>query len=278
MLNKVFAGFVVVFWAAMMAALLRVEIFPEPTIFDMYPTKRVLKKIFANPVPARLNIYRGAPKGEPIGFCRIEIHPKLNGEMTEELSPAQQPDTYEVSSDLKMKLSLFGMTSFVRLRGKSIFNQKLQLKDFDMTTRIGGSRVRVTGDDVTKKMKVLFDFGDIHDERTFDFNQIRGAGFANMFGMPGLANFSLPGNGGLPNLFTVVSGSGASPPQPVTTAYFDLLPIAGGSMRVYVIDSKVDDHMWTKIWVSETDGEVLKVSTSFGLEMVSNWINVEASR
>ena len=79
MLNKVFAGFVVVFWATMMAALVRVEIFPKPTLLDTCPTQQVLKKIFANPTPARLDVYRGKPVGEPIGHCRIEIHPKLNG-------------------------------------------------------------------------------------------------------------------------------------------------------------------------------------------------------
>ena len=37
------------------------------------------------------------------------------------------------------------------------------------------------------------------------------------------------------------------------------------------------DQIWTKIWVSENDGEVLKVSTSLGLEMVNDLIKVGTS-
>ena len=269
MLNKVFAGFVVVFWAAMMAALVRVEIFPKPTILDTYPTERVLQKIFANPTPARLNIYRRAAYGEPIGFCRIEIRPKRTGEWVEELAPGQPPDAYEVTSDLNMRLSVFGMPSQIRVKGKSTFNQKLDLKDFDMTTRIGGGldRIRVTGDDATKTVTVVLDVGDVHDERTFDFDQVQDAGFASAFGLPGLANFNFASNGGSPS-------SSRSPPQPVTTTHFDRLEIAGSPQRVYLITSKMNEQVWTKIWVSESDGEVLKVSTSLGLEMVSDVLKV----
>ncbi len=278
MLNRVFAGFVVVFWAAMMAALLRVEIFPTPTALVSYPTERVLKKMFTNRTPARLNIYQGTASGESIGQCRIDIHPKLNGRFVEELLPGQQAEAYEVTSEVNMKLSVFGTPSWLRLKGKSTFNKRLDLEDFDMMTKIGGGRVHVTGDDVTKKVTVLFDFGDIHDERTFDFNQIQDVSLASALRIPGLANFSFLGGGGLPNSFGAAAGNNGTQAQPVTTTYFDRLEIAGSLQRVYLIYSKIDDRIWTKIWVSEADGEVLKVSTSFGLEMVSNLINVEASR
>jgi hypothetical protein len=288
MLNKAFAGFVVVFWAAMMAALVRVEIFPKPTILDAYPTERVLRKIFANPTPARLNIYRRGDYLEPIGSCRIEIRPRRTGELAEELLPGQQPDAYEVTSDLNMRMSVFGMPSRIRVRGKSTFNQNLDLKNFAMTTRIGARQrprgsedardsdgrsrmsggfgeIRVTGDDVTKIVTVVLDFGDVHDERVFDFNQVQGAGFASAFGLPGLANFNFAGSSGS-------TGSSRSPQQSVTTTHSDRLDIAGSRQRVYLISWKISDQMWTKVWVSEADGEVLKVSTSLGLEMVSEII------
>ena len=267
MLNKAFAGFVVVFWAVMMATLVRVEFFPQPLSLDRYPTQRVLKKIFANPEPAQLNItYRGAP----VGVCAIEIHPKFSGELAEGPLPERQPDAYEVISKLHMKLSVFGMPSRLWLRGQSIFTPQLDLASFRMKTAINGGCVLITGDDVTKKVKVVFDLGDIHDERVFDFSQIQRAGFASAFGLPGLASLSFAGDGGSPNSVLARSGSGESQPRSTTVTYFDRLDVAGSKLRVFLIYSKINDQLWTKIWVSETDGEVLKVSTSLGLEMTSN--------
>lgn len=267
MVNKVFAGFVVVFWVAMMAALVRVEFFPQPLSLDRYPTQRVLKKIFANPEPAQLNVsYRGAP----VGVCTIEIHPRFNAEPAEGALPGRQPDAYEVITKLHMKLSVFGMPSRLSLKGQSTFTPQLDLASFRMRTTINGGCVVITGDDVTKKVKVVFDLGDVHDERVVDFSRLQRAGFASAFGVPGLANLSFAGDGGSPNSVAAKSGSGDSQPRPTTVTYFDRLEVAGSKLRVFLIYSKINDQMWTKIWVSETDGEVLKVSTSLGLEMASN--------
>jgi hypothetical protein len=269
MLNRVFAGFVVVFWAAMMAALVRVEIFPKPTVLDTCPTEQVLRKIFANPTPARLNIYRGKPFGEPIGSCAIEIHPQLRGN---DPPPGQEPDAYIVSSELKMRLPMWGV-SFWILNGTSTFNRQLDLEDFDVTmqTRHGGDRFHIVGNDATKKVTVSLDFGDFQDERTFDYNEIQGVGLANGLGIPGLPNLDLSKD----NMASRVSNTGTHP-HLVTTSYFDRLEIAGSWQRVYLIHSKFGDQYWTKIWVSETDGEVLKVSTSLGFEMVNELVKAGA--
>ena len=267
MLTKVFAGFVVAFWVVMMATLVRVEFFPQPLSLDRYPTQRVLKKIFANTEPARLKVYY---RGAPVGFCRIDIRPKLNGEPVEGSLSGQQPDAYEVVSTLQMRLSVFGVPSRLSLRGQSTFTPQLDLASFHMTTRINEGGITIAGDDVTKKVKVVLDLGDIHDEHVFDFSQIQRAGFASTFGLPGLANFSLPGDGGTPSSVAAKSGSDESPSRPSTVTYFDRLEVAGSRLRVFLIYSRVNDQMWTKIWVSETDGEVLQVSTSLGLEMFSD--------
>ena len=271
MWNRVFVGFVVVFWAAMMAALVRVEIFPKPTVLDTCPADLVLKKIFANPTPARLKIYRGKAIGDPIGTFNVDIHPKLNGA---DLQPGQDPDTYEVSSDLKMRLPIWGV-AFWFLTGKSTFNRQLNLEDFDvkMQTKRGGDTFHIVGSDATKKVKVSLDFGDFHDDRTFDYSEIQSTGFANGLGIPGLPDLAFPKD----EAELTRSGNGARP-HLVTTAYFDRLEIAGSRQRVYLINSKMGDQIWTKIWVSESDGEVLKVSTSLGFEMVSELIKVGGSQ
>lgn len=266
MLNKVLAGMVVAFWVAMMAALVRMEIFPKPTVLETFPNDRILKKIFANPEPARLDVYYQKSKIS-IGFCSISIQPRFHDRVVEQLPPGQEPDTYEVTTDLKMNLSMFGEQTRLYLSGKSEFNPKMELNGFDIITTVGDSRVNITGNDLTKKVKVIFIYDGIHDERTFDFDQIKGAGFASAFGMPGLGNLGFLG-GGMPVARATSLDAGQATTRPVTITYFDRLEIAGDSQRVYLIDSKIDDQMWTKMWVDDS-GQVLKVTTSLGLEMLS---------
>ncbi len=265
MLNRVLSGLVVAFWVAMMAALVRVEIFPKPSTLEAFPNERVLKKIFANPNPARLNVYYHKID---VGYCDINIQPRLNDRLVEQLQPGQIPDSYEVYTDLKMNLFMFGTQTRLSLKGKSEFNPKLELDRFDIETTVGDSRVDITGSDLTKKVKVVFSYDGIHDERTFDFNQVKDAGFASTFGMPGLGNIGLLG-GGMPASLAASSGRGQAATRPVTIACFDHLEIAGDSQRVYLIDTEVDDQMWTKMWVDDS-GQVLKVTTSLGLEMLSD--------
>jgi len=249
----------------MMATLVRVEIFPQPAVLETVPNDRVLKKIFTNRNPARLDVYY---RKIPIGMCDMRIQPRLNDKPVEQLQPGQQPDGYEVATELKMNLYMLGTQTRLSLVGNSEFNPKLELDGFDITANFGDSRVDMKGNDLTKKVKVIFSYDGIHDERTFDFDQIKGAGFASAFGMPGLGNLGILG-GGMPGSLTVSSGDAQTGKRPVSITYFDRLEIAGDSQRVYLIDTKVDDQMWTKMWVDDS-GQVLKVTTSLGLEMFSD--------
>src|SRR5882724_4644005 len=86
--------------------------------------------------------------------------------------------------------------------------------------------------------------------------------------MPGLGNIGFLG-GGMPGSLAASSGGGPAVTRPATITYFDRLEIAGDSQRVYLIDTKLDDQMWTKMWVDDS-GQVLKVTTSLGLEMLSD--------
>lgn len=275
MLNKVFAGLVIAFWAAMMTALVRVEVFPQPTTIETFSTERVMRKVFSNPEPLSLDVYYNS--SNHIGHCTIEIQPQMTDKPGESAS-MQKITNYKVTTDLKIRLTAFGMPSRLALVGESIFSKKLELEHFRFSTAIGegrggtGSfgdgRVNVIGDDRTKTVQVAFDFGDFHDERLFDFDQVKGAGFANALGLPGMANFSFFGGGGLPSGLGV-SSDGDAHAQPMTTTSLDRLEIAGNLQRVYLVYSRLGGQMWTKIWVDES-GQVLKVVTSMGLEMRSD--------
>jgi len=268
MLNKVFAGLVIAFWAAMMTALLRVDVFPRPPALETVSSDRILKKVFANPHPVRLTVYYN---NNHIGFCQIDIERSSAGDLSSEQTSEPSVDSYVVNSKLSLWLSAFGMPSRLLLKGRSTFDKNRELKDFDFVTTIGGGRqgdgfpgdgqIDLIGDDRTKKVQVLFDFGDFHDKRSFDFDQIKGAGFANAFGLPGMASFGFLGGGRLP-------GSSEGEAGPVTTTYIDRIEIAGNPQRVFLVHSKIDDQLWVKMWVDDS-GEVLQVATSLGLEMKS---------
>ncbi|HTS19169.1 MAG TPA: hypothetical protein VMP11_16455 [Verrucomicrobiae bacterium] len=278
MLNKVFAGLVIAFWAAMMTALVRVEIYPQPTVIETFSTERIMRKVFSNPEPLSLDIYYNA--SNHIGHCTIEIDPQMNGNSDGKATDGTSSTVvgYKVVTDLKIRLATFGMPSRLALGGESTFNRKLELERFHFDTVIGDGRggaaglsdghVSIAGDDQTKMVQVAFDFGDFHDERLFDFNQIKGAGFANAFGLPGMANFSFLGGGGLPTAFGASSGNAPQTP-PTSTVSLDRLDVAGTPQRVYLVYSRIDDQIWAKMWIDEA-GQVLKVVTSMGLEMRSD--------
>jgi hypothetical protein len=270
MVNKVFAGLVIAFWAAMMTALVRLDVFPSPTTLETVSTERVLNKIFSNPEPVRLGVYYNNSR---IGICRIDLQPvDLNDDRPEEMPPGAKADGYKVTSDLKVRLLTFGMPARLWLRGESSLNNKLGLEHFEFKTSIGDGgagdgHISVIGDDRAGKVQVVLDYAGMHDERTYGFNQVAGAGFVGTFGLPGMASFGVLG-GELPGSAAGSSSDEARPP-PVTTTYIDRLEVAGNSERVYLIYSKVDDQMWTKLWVDDS-GQILKLATSLGLEMRSD--------
>jgi hypothetical protein len=253
-----------------MTALLRLDVFPSPTTLETVSTERVLRKIFSNPEPVRLGVYYNNSR---IGVCRIDLQPvDVNDDRPEEMPPGTKADSYKVTSDLKVRLSTFGMPVRLWLRGESSLNSKLELEHFEFKTSIGDGgagdgHISVIGDDHAGKVQVVFDYAGMHDVRSYGFNQVAGAGFAGTFGLPGMASFGVLG-GGLPGSAAGSPTDGGRPP-PVTTTYVDRLEVAGNSERVYLIYSKIDDQMWTKLWVDDS-GQILKLATSLGLEMRSD--------
>ena len=65
-----------------------------------------MKKIFSNLERGLLE--RKFYHKVDIGSCTINILPRLNDKPLDQSRPGQEPDSYEVTTDLKMKLSMFG--------------------------------------------------------------------------------------------------------------------------------------------------------------------------
>ena len=70
MTGKVLTGCIVAFWLIMLGALIKVEFLPQTPRLNQVPIEEVTQKIFANPAPARLNVYY---RDEYIGLCRVAI-------------------------------------------------------------------------------------------------------------------------------------------------------------------------------------------------------------
>jgi hypothetical protein len=257
MVGRVFAGFVVTFWLVTMASLVRLEFFPKPLSMDTVPSRRVLDKIFSNPEPAHLSVYYGDTR---IGHFNVEITPVTVADTTQESPTAQKPQAYRVKSELAIMLSVFGDPSRLRLKGEGIFDSNYEIQRFDLGSHIGEDRVRVHGDKKTGKVDVKLTTADVEEDRTYDLNQLQGAGLAKMLGWPGLPNLNFLGVAG--------TTRASSNPQnlPVTTTSRTRLTIGDGTVAAYRIESKLDDMMWARVWVDEA-GDILLVETSIGLRM-----------
>lgn len=264
MAGKCFAGFIVTFWLVTMAALVRMEFFPDPLPINAVPTERILRKVFANPEPVRMNVYY---QGENIGHCNVDITPMADARATVVAATGQTPQAYRVNSDLAVSLSVFGTRSRMRLNGRSVFDQSYEIQSFNIRTDIADGRVDIAGDRADGKVRVQFVLGDMIEKREFDFNQIDGAGMASALGLPGLANFSFLGGGGIPTGFGRTSGTRAT-----TRTYVDQLSIGDGTLPAYLVELKLDDAMWAKMWVDDS-GAILLVQTSLGLTMETDTLD-----
>jgi hypothetical protein len=90
-------------------------------------------------------------------------------------------------------------------------------------------------------------------------------GLSNILGLPEESHF---GGLGLVAAMMPVSPAARSASQPVTQIYHDSLVVGGLKQPTFVIESKLNQALWAKIWVSEA-GSVLQVDTSMGLTMRS---------
>ena len=263
MWNKLTAVGVVGFWLVMMTLLVRPGFLGESAGVNV-PPEVVLRKVFSQPAPAQLRVFSD---GREIGYCKVDIDPVYEDADDTTDNGSRQPSAYRVQSELTLSLAIFGPRNRVRLIGNSLFNDRFDLEAFRVNALLGEGHVNVRGDTASQKVKIDFFLGEFTDHREMDFAQLGGAGLASAFGLPGLANFSFLGAGGIPTAFQ--GGPGApNAGKALTTVRMSHIDIAGQMNEVYLVASRLDETMWTKIWVSRR-GEVLKVDTSFRIQMKS---------
>jgi hypothetical protein len=91
-------------------------------------------------------------------------------------------------------------------------------------------------------------------------------------GLPGLANFSFLGGGGIPTGFGRAGSDGVPPAQATTRTYVDPLTVGNGTVPAYLIELRLDEAMWAKMWVDDF-GTILLVQTSMGLMMEADTLD-----
>jgi len=260
MVGKVLSGGIVVFWLVMMGALVRVEFFPEPPKLGVVPMKRVLHKIFANSEPARLNVYR---QKERIGSCTFDVAPlaSLDARLSDPIGP--RAGAYRIQVRF-----LPSQSSALRLQGDGWCDSQYEIQRFSLKASWGEMHLKLSGDNQTAKVDVVYEDGDIHHERHFGLNEVGGKSLSDALGIPLPASAGLLGMAGLP---TTASGSDLAArtlSQPTTEVYYGRVPIGDLPQVAYLIESKLNEAIWAKVWVDES-GEVLLVETSMGFTMRS---------
>ena len=271
MASRILAGFTVVFWVAMMAALVRVEMFPQHISLDVVPTERALAKMLSNPEPGRLNIYY---QGKDIGHFGLSIVPLPAPVVADEASPDKAADKFQLRADLQMTLSMFGKPARLRIVSKSDLDARYEVQRFTVDTRIGRETLNIVGDNLTKQMTVEMKIGGQKELRVLNYGEMKNADWASALGMPGLPNLGIWGSALQATAPSSPAGVEQNLPHLTTKTYFDQLDIAGGKIRAYLIESKLNDALWAKIWVDES-GQILKVVTPVGFTMLAEVLGPE---
>ncbi|MGA2222466.1 MAG: hypothetical protein ABSH21_11970 [Verrucomicrobiia bacterium] len=220
----------------------------------------MLHKIFANPEPARLYIYHQKAR---IGFCRIAISPlaSLGARPTDPVG--QQPGAYRVQGSFTAMLPWR-----LKLIGDGLCDPQYEIQKFNVKTSLGEIRLDIRGDNQTRKVDLVYDDGDTRQVRQFGFNEVGGEDLASALGIPSPAYPALFGIAGLPTASGEPNAAVRTRSQLTTTAYHGHLPIGELTQRAYLIESKLNEGMWARIWIDES-GQVLLVETSMGLTMRS---------
>lgn len=259
MLGRIAATMVVGFWVVMMTALVRTEYLGERGGPEV-PAKLVLKKIFSQESPARLNVFY---QNELIGFCKVEVSPVA----ADGPQPAVLPAAYRVDSSLVLTLDRFGFGSPLRAEGETYFNAQYGVTAYQLSVKVDDLRLVLAGDTATRKVSMDLTAPGTRDRREFDLGQLSGAGLAGVLGLPGLGMLN-PG---------VLTNATAATGRNSATVRMGRLPIGSDHEDAYLVAARLNESLWARIWISK-QGEVLKVDTPFQVTLLADTLTEIQSR
>lgn len=247
MAGRIFAGVVVVFWLAMMVALVRWEMLPHPVPLDGIAPERIVQRIFRRTEPSRLTLlYVQGTVTNWVGACQLDINPFPPPDAKSGDSGA--PEGYRLTGDLKMDLVMLGFPSRLRVVGEAQFDARYEVERFHVKADMADGRIELRCDD-RQHVLATFDFGEFRDRRQFDLRDLQ---TANLGGL------------GLPGLTPLARNSGVRASQQRLIAARDQLRLAHGWLRCFLLEYKLDERTRLRAWISEL-GEILRVDTPWGL-------------
>lgn len=255
MVGRLATGAVVAFWVGMMLALVRTEYFPHPTGVSEVPLELVLRKMFNNAETPGLTVYY---RGQSLGFFKVDFSPMdSDPDMLREAGGGSFLRGYQVQSELNFMLPGSASSNRLRVVSQSRFNEQYELQTLKLRTTFAEGWVDVVGDRTTNRLTVNFEFGQYREQREFNFAQVAGSGLAGALGLPGMSGLGLMGSG---------AGGMAAGLSATTRCYLSDMPVGDARLKAYLIDYRVDESLWAKLWVS-LRGELVRVETSLGLTM-----------
>jgi hypothetical protein len=272
MASKAFTGLVVAFWVVMMAALVRIELFPSATKLTAVSLQQVLRKLCENNEPQSLKVLY---QGNEIGLSTVEITPLASPTAKIGDPYTGEPGGYQVKAGLGLDLNVFGTPSKFQLNTDSRFDTQFELKDYRIRSMVGASQVEINGRNETRKVTMTYDIGEGPRQRQLDYDQLSGPGALEALGLPGLtgiAGVAFPVN---------ANGKPGDPMslQPVIHAYEDHLSIGGINQHTYLIECRSESNpsYWAKIWLDD-QGTILIIDTSIGMTMRATAIDTVADK
>src|SRR5439155_19210884 len=121
------------------------------------PIRLVVQRLFANHETQSLDVWY---QGKDIGQCRITVTPRAKLDAKESEPVTGRPGAYFVDANLGMHLDILGTPTPLQLDTWSWFDSQRLPKKYTVRTTVGTSRVKISGDNDTKKLDVELEIGE----------------------------------------------------------------------------------------------------------------------
>jgi hypothetical protein len=247
------------FWTVMMVALWRVEYAERGTALDEVPVERVLRKVLSQPDPMRLNVYY---LGQTVGVFRADILPVYTHSTNVLAVTESRLIGHRVQSELNLNLRFGEMPIKLRLAGDTLVNRRLALERTHLRGQFNGTKFSVRAVQTNGQMTVSYDLGQGGSARELRVDQALGAGLSQSLGLPAA-------------LLPLGQPRGAT--DTYTKAYFGRLNLGGRLQRVYLIETRINDALWAKLWIDE-GGQLLQAQSSAGISARSDLWDADNAR
>jgi len=262
MLAKVISVGIVAFWLVMMTQLVRTELLESKSLAYSVPVETVMQKIFEGDESSELNIFY---QGNKVGRCSLQV---LKSGKT-------LATNYVVRSELSLDFDVFGKPVRLQSATDSEFDRRYQMTKFHSHTTSGESQIDMNGDLASKEIQLVLNLGEGYQEKhTLPFASLEKMGPSGAMGLFGMGGLQLPDTSNAKGAASLMPSLESKKGGPKTIVQESPLKVGNQKVTTLMVHTKYDESLWSKVYVNPM-GEVLKVETSFGVEMRSAQLGEE---